>query len=109
MLFVVPWLDTSPVRSARFRPVFRVFFWILVADCVLLTYAGGQPPEGIWLVLIRLARHIISSISLWCCLCWQARKAASASGQYRQPALGAGRADRSLASALPNESEDLEK
>src|SRR5712691_4014589 len=53
VLFAVPWLDTSPVRSARFRPAFRVFFWILVIDCVLLTYAGGQPPEGIWLILSR--------------------------------------------------------
>jgi quinol-cytochrome oxidoreductase complex cytochrome b subunit len=53
VLFVVPWLDTGPVRSARFRPVFRVFFWILVADCVLLTYAGGQPPEGTWLFVSR--------------------------------------------------------
>src|SRR6266403_4890303 len=54
VLLVVPWLDTSPVRSARFRPVFRVFFWILVADCVLLTYAGGKPPEGTWLFLTRI-------------------------------------------------------
>src|SRR5712672_490716 len=54
VLLVVPWLDTSPVRSARFRPVFRVFFWILVGDCVLLTYAGGQPPAGTWLFLTRI-------------------------------------------------------
>jgi ubiquinol-cytochrome c reductase cytochrome b subunit len=53
VLFVVPWLDTSPVRSARFRPVFRVFFWILVADCLLLVFAGGKPPEGTWLILSR--------------------------------------------------------
>jgi ubiquinol-cytochrome c reductase cytochrome b subunit len=54
VLFAVSWLDTSPVRSARFRPVFRVFFWILVADCVLLTYAGGKPPEATWLFLTRI-------------------------------------------------------
>ncbi len=54
VLLVVPWLDSSPVRSARFRPVFRVFFWILVADCLLLTYAGGKPPEGTWLFLARI-------------------------------------------------------
>jgi len=54
VLFLLPWLDTSPVRSARFRPVFRPFLWLLVADCVLLYLAGGQPPEGIWLLLGRL-------------------------------------------------------
>ncbi len=53
VLFVVPWLDTSPVRSARFRPVFKVFFWILVADCLLLVFAGGKRPEGTWLILSR--------------------------------------------------------
>ena len=54
VLFALPWLDTSPVRSGRFRPMFKVFFWILVADCALLTYAGGQPPEGLWLILSRI-------------------------------------------------------
>jgi len=54
VLFLLPWLDRSSVRSGRFRPIFRVFFWILVADCVLLTFAGGQPPEGAWLVVSRL-------------------------------------------------------
>jgi ubiquinol-cytochrome c reductase cytochrome b subunit len=53
VLFLVPWLDTSPVRSARFRPLFKVFFWILVADCLLLVFAGGKPPEGTWLILSR--------------------------------------------------------
>jgi quinol-cytochrome oxidoreductase complex cytochrome b subunit len=53
VLFAVLWLDTSPVRSARFRPVFKVFFWILVADCLLLVFAGGKPPEGTWLILSR--------------------------------------------------------
>jgi quinol-cytochrome oxidoreductase complex cytochrome b subunit len=54
VLFLIPWLDTSPVRSARFRPIFRQFFWILVADCILLIFAGGRPPEGAWLFLSRV-------------------------------------------------------
>ncbi len=54
MLFLLPWLDTSLVRSGRFRPVFRVFFWILGADGILLVFAGGRPPEGTWLILGRL-------------------------------------------------------
>ena len=54
VLFALPWLDTSPVRSGRFRPMFKVFFWVLVADCLLLTYAGGQPPEGTWLIMSRI-------------------------------------------------------
>jgi quinol-cytochrome oxidoreductase complex cytochrome b subunit len=54
VLFLLPWLDTSPVRSGRFRPVFRQFFWIFVIDCILLGYAGGQPPAGTWLLVSRL-------------------------------------------------------
>lgn len=44
LLFVLPWLDSSKVRSARFRPTFRKFFWVLVLDMVLLTWVGGQKP-----------------------------------------------------------------
>ena len=48
ILLALPWLDRSPVRSCKFRPIYRMFFWILLADCVLLTYVGGKPAEGIW-------------------------------------------------------------
>jgi quinol-cytochrome oxidoreductase complex cytochrome b subunit len=54
VLFILPWLDRSPVRSASFRPYFKIFFWVLLADCVMLTYLGGKPPEGIYVVLSRL-------------------------------------------------------
>ena len=45
ILFVLPWLDTSEVRSARFRPIYKWFFWLLVLDCVVLGYVGGQVPD----------------------------------------------------------------
>ncbi len=48
ILAVLPWLDRSPVRSARFRPAFKWFFWIFALDAVLLGYIGAQKPEGIW-------------------------------------------------------------
>jgi ubiquinol-cytochrome c reductase cytochrome b subunit len=54
VLFLLPWLDTGSVRSARFRPIFKLFFWILVADCTVLTLAGARPPEGTWLTLGRI-------------------------------------------------------
>ncbi len=55
VLFVVPWLDTSKVRSANYRPLYRQFFWVLVVACVLLGYAGSQPAEGVWLIIARVA------------------------------------------------------
>ena len=46
LLFVLPWLDTSKVRSATFRPIYKWLFWLLVIDCVVLTWvrrpAAGQ-------------------------------------------------------------------
>ncbi len=55
LLFVLPWLDTSPVRSARFRPVFKWFFWLLVLAAVVLGICGAHRPEGIYVVLGRIA------------------------------------------------------
>jgi ubiquinol-cytochrome c reductase cytochrome b subunit len=54
VLFVLPWLDTSPVRSMKFRPLARPFFWVFVASCLLLGYCGAMPAEGIWVVLSRV-------------------------------------------------------
>jgi ubiquinol-cytochrome c reductase cytochrome b subunit len=54
VMFVVPWLDTSPVRSAKFRPIYRVLFWVLVLACVVLGMVGAHRPEGIWVILGRL-------------------------------------------------------
>jgi quinol-cytochrome oxidoreductase complex cytochrome b subunit len=45
-LLAVPWLDTSSVRSARFRPLFKQFFWILFFDCLILGYVGSQPVDA---------------------------------------------------------------
>ena len=45
ILFVLPWLDGSPVRSARFRPVYKQMFWIFAADCVILGIVGSRPPN----------------------------------------------------------------
>ena len=55
VLFVLPWLDTSRVRSARFRPIFRKLIWLWVLSFVVLGVCGAHKPEGIWVVLSRLA------------------------------------------------------
>ena len=55
VLFFLPWIDTSKVRSGRFRPAFRLFYILLVLDCVLLMYVGSKPPEGMLLLYGRVA------------------------------------------------------
>ncbi len=54
VLFFLPWLDTSKVRSARYRPLYRQFFWVLLAVCLGLGYIGAMPPEGWYIVIGRL-------------------------------------------------------
>lgn len=55
VLFFLPWLDSCKVRSARFRPVYKLFFWVFVIDCVLLGYVGGKPAEGFYIIAGQLA------------------------------------------------------
>ncbi len=52
ILFVLPWLDRSPVRSANYRPLYRQFFWIFAVVCVILGYLGSRPAEGIYTTLV---------------------------------------------------------
>ena len=55
ILFILPWLDTSKVRSATFRPLYKQFYWILVADVLILGYVGAMPAEGLYLLIARIA------------------------------------------------------
>jgi ubiquinol-cytochrome c reductase cytochrome b/c1 subunit len=55
LMFLVPWLDTSPVRSARFRPIYKWVFWLLVIDVVALAWVGANPPEGLVVTVGQLA------------------------------------------------------
>jgi quinol-cytochrome oxidoreductase complex cytochrome b subunit len=54
VLFFVPWLDTSKVRSARYRPLFKQFFWIWVAVCIGLGWLGSKPAEGGYVIAGRI-------------------------------------------------------
>ena len=55
VLFAVPWLDTSKVRSARFRPIFKWLFWVFVVDAIVLGIVGAHPPEGAYVPIGQIA------------------------------------------------------
>jgi len=55
VLFALPWLDTSPVRSARFRPLFRWFTLLLLVDFVVLGWVGGNPAEQPYVAIGQIA------------------------------------------------------
>ena len=54
VLCFLPWLDTSKVRSAKYRPVYKVFFWLFVASAIGLGYLGAMPAEGGYVLASRL-------------------------------------------------------
>ena len=55
VLFVVPWLDTSKVRSAVYRPCTRIFFWLFAANAIFLGWLGSKPAEGAYIPMMQIA------------------------------------------------------
>jgi ubiquinol-cytochrome c reductase cytochrome b subunit len=55
VLFVLPWLDTSKVRSAKFRPIYKQFMIVLLVDVIVLGWVGANPPEGMYVAIGRVA------------------------------------------------------
>ena len=55
VLALVPWLDSSKTRSASYRPIYFWFFWILVLNMAVLTWVGGQPAEGVYVIIAQLS------------------------------------------------------
>ena len=51
VLVLAPWLDTSSVRSGRYRPMLKWWFGLLVLDFIVLTWAGARPAEGIYAII----------------------------------------------------------
>ena len=69
LLFFLPWLDTSAVRSGSYRPTFRKFFWILIIDVLILGYCGGAPAAEPYVMISQIAAayyfaHFLISLPL---------------------------------------------
>ena len=68
-LVFIPWLDTSRVRSCRFRPLMKQFFWAFVVVCVLLGYCGSQTVDaavaGVPLVWVARISTLYYFVFFW--------------------------------------------
>jgi ubiquinol-cytochrome c reductase cytochrome b subunit len=51
---LAPWLDTSRVRSGRYRPQFKIWFWLLVLTFFVLMWAGAMPAEQPYVIISQL-------------------------------------------------------
>ncbi len=54
VLFVLPWLDSSPVRSMRFRPIARIAFLLWTVNFFVLMYAGAMPAEQPYVLMSQV-------------------------------------------------------
>jgi len=54
ILVFLPWLDTSRVKSATYRPLYKFFFWLFVITCILLGWLGSKPAEGGYVFVSRV-------------------------------------------------------
>jgi ubiquinol-cytochrome c reductase cytochrome b subunit len=55
ILFAIPFINTSEIRSSQFRPLFRGFFWLLVIDFLILGWIGQKPVETPFIEVGQLA------------------------------------------------------
>ncbi len=54
VLAFIPWLDRNPVKSAKYRPAYRLFFWVFVAICIGLGWIGSQEPNDTMSLVARI-------------------------------------------------------
>ena len=55
LLFFLPWLDRSPVKSMKYRPKMKIWMWVLLVDIVILSWCGGAPAEEPYVLISQLA------------------------------------------------------
>ncbi|CAH58232.1 cytochrome b [Ehrlichia ruminantium] len=53
--FLLPVLDRSKIKSGAYRPVFRIFYWLFIANFCLLTWLGGQEVKEPFVTFSRLS------------------------------------------------------
>ena len=55
VLFIIPFTNTSIVRSTNYRPIFKICYWLLVADFIVLTWVGQKPVKDVYIIIGQLA------------------------------------------------------
>ena len=54
-LLLIPFINTSEVRSTTFRPIFKIFYWLMVADFLILGWVGQKPVKDVYVIVGQIA------------------------------------------------------
>jgi quinol-cytochrome oxidoreductase complex cytochrome b subunit len=65
VLFVLPWLDRSKVRSMRYRPMAKLYFLIFVVVCVILGFCGAKLPDDQVIPGLTTFKLLESDLNSW--------------------------------------------
>ena len=55
ILFFIPFINTSLIRSTAFRPLFKVFYWLIVSDFIILGWVGQKPVKDVYVTIGQVA------------------------------------------------------
>ena len=55
ILLLIPFINTSEVRSTTFRPIYKLAYWVLVADFLILGWVGQKPVTDVYIFTGQVA------------------------------------------------------
>jgi ubiquinol-cytochrome c reductase cytochrome b subunit len=55
VLLLIPYINTSDVRNTTYRPIFKFFFWLFIADFIILTWVGQKPVKDVFIITGQVA------------------------------------------------------
>ncbi len=84
VMALAPWLDTSTVRSGRYRPMFKWWFALLVVDFIVLMWCGAMPAEEPYATISLIAAAYCLPISRHPAAARRDREAAAAAATIEE-------------------------
>jgi ubiquinol-cytochrome c reductase cytochrome b subunit len=55
VLFLIPFINTSDIRNTTYRPLFKICFWIFIADFAVLMWVGQKPVKDVFILTGQIA------------------------------------------------------